>query len=244
MNLHPKIRELQLRAKPVNNSYTESDNELMIEDRRVKGYLAVFGTPDCYGTVFMKGCFTRSIQERGPKSSAKYKITFLNQHDQSDPLCVFDVLEEDDYGLYFEANIDEVECLDRILTQIRSGTLNQFSIGFNYIWEAVSVDEKTGILLLHEVELYEGSVVTIGANKDTYAIRGMEDSKEDLLKDTESFIKSIDRKKQLELRQLISRHISQSQVEPIEHRNTSLELRKPIEADVDYEYLLTNLKLF
>lgn len=232
--LSKKVLELKRTVNPVTySSQRAANNEMAVDDRRVKGYLLVWGVPDDRGTVFIKGCCAKSLQERGPKSNAKYKIGFLNFHDQCDPLGIFDVLEEDDYGLYFECALDKVEGgedIDRTLGQIRSGTLNQFSIGFNYIWDKVEYDEAREVFLLKEIDLYEGSVVMIGSNKETYAIRaGKTDSeeREELLEATEDFIKSMPRNRQLELRQLITKHISLSQIEPLEVRLSALKKGKP-----------------
>ncbi|MBA3971801.1 MAG: HK97 family phage prohead protease, partial [Bacteroidetes bacterium] len=147
-----------------------------------------------------------------------YKITLLWQHDTKDPIGQITVLKEDDYGLYFEAKIDDVPNGTRALRQIKSGTLNQFSIGFNYVWDQMEYNDDTDTIIVREIELFEGSVVTIASNAETYAMRSPEQltqDADDLLNDTEDFIKTIPRKQQLELRQLIAKHISIAQVRPL-----------------------------
>ena len=246
-NLHPKIAELKRRALPVTNSSLSVDYKgELVDDRRVKGYLIVWGVVDSYGTVFRKGCCAKSIRDRGPKSNAKYKITMLWQHRQDEPLAVFDVLEEDDYGLYFEATLDEVPTADRALKQIRSGTLNQFSVGFDYIWEKMEFNDELNAIILNEIDLFEGSVVTIGANAETYALRSREQLEAELAilqDDTEDFIKSIPRKQQLELRQIIARHISLAKMEPQELRQNALHEREPIAAGLDQAFISKHLKI-
>lgn len=244
--MHSKIKELQLRANPINYSTTSVDAKGNVtEDGRVKGYLAVWGVKDDYGTVMLKGCCSKSLTDRGPQSNAKYKITFLWQHDQKDPLCVFDVLQEDDYGLYFEAMPDDVPSGIRTIKQIRSKTLNQFSVGFNYVWDKVEYDEATDALLLKEIDLFEGSVVTIGSNTETYAVRSAEDylaQKEQLHEETEEFIKGLPRGKQIELRQLLTRNISLVKFEPHEAKLDALRTKEPIEGAIDYTFLINGLK--
>lgn len=239
--MHSKIKEIQLRAAPVTNSqsYVDKNGELVIvdlkqqvdvESRTIKGYLAVFGIPDTYGTVAVKGCFAKSIQERGPASTSKQKIAFLWQHDVCDPIGQFTVLKEDDYGLYFEAVADEVETGERALRQINSGTINQFSYGFDYIWDKMEYDAVNDTVLMLEVNLMEGSAVTFGSMSETYAIRSKEqyeNEKYNLDVETDEFIKSIPRSKQLELRQLITRHISLSKIKPDELRGNPLKLTEP-----------------
>jgi HK97 family phage prohead protease len=230
--LHPKIKELQLRADPINFSGTYVDSngilqeidmkvEVSEQDRIIRGYLAVWGVRDSYGTVFVKGCCSKSIKERGPASQSKQKIAHLWHHEVDEPTGRFLKLEEDKYGLYFEAELDDVEIGERELKQVRSGTLNQFSVGFNYIWDKVEYDEATDSIMLLEIELMEGSVVTFASNPETYAMRSpeqIEDERLALKEDTEYFIKGLPGHKQLELRQLIKRHNSLMRIKPDELR--------------------------
>lgn len=228
MKLHPKIQELKLRSRPVNETraYVDAKGNLVdlqvradADSRTIEGYLAVWNVKDTYGTMFMKGSASKSIRDRGPGSESKYKITLLWMHRQDEPLGRFTELREDDYGLYFKAVLDDIPTADRALKQIRSGTINQFSIGFDYVWDKMEYDEETESIMIMEIELFEGSVVTMGSNSETYAIRSVEQYSEekDLLdEETEEFIKSVPRRQRLELRQLIARHISLAKTEPDE----------------------------
>jgi uncharacterized protein len=245
--LHPKIKALQLRANPVNysNSYIDESGELRLAEldlrvatddkRTIKGYLFVWNVVDTYRTVFVKGCFAKSIREHGPQSSSNRKIAFLWQHKLDDPAGRFTKLEEDDYGLYFEAECDDVPTGERMLRQVRSGTINQFSGGFNYIWDKMEYEEERDVVLIKEAELMEGSGVTIASIEETHALRTPEQLnslKEQLIEETEEFIKSIPRSRQLELRQLFTRHNSLARREPLEQRPPALETTKPNEEPV------------
>lgn len=254
--IHPKIKALKQRSAPITYSTlavradgTLTDNKMSVEDRTVKGYLIVWGVVDSYGTMFMKGCCAKSLNDRGPQSNSKYKITFLWQHRQDDPLGQFTVLKEDDYGLYFEAVVDDPEDVPtakRALSQINSGTINQFSAGFDYVWDKMEYDDKTDSILLKEIDLWEGSAVTIGANTETYAIRSaadLEAARDALHDETEDFIRSIPRSKQLELRQLFARHISLATAEPDEPRSRPLDKGEPVATGIDYSYLSKNFTL-
>lgn len=256
MKLHPKIKELKQRSKPITYSSlivradgTMVDTKTTVDDLTVKGYLIVWGVRDTYGTIFLKGCCAKSIAERGPQSSSKYKITMLWQHRQDDPIGQFTVLKEDDYGLYFEATLDDPEAVPsakRAASQIKSGTVNQLSVGFDYVWDKMEYDEKSDAILLKEIDLFEGSPVTIASNNETYFIRSaadLEAAQEQLHDETEDYIRSIPRSKQLELRQLISRHISLATTEPDDPRTRSLDKDKPVKDGIDYEYLSNNFKL-
>lgn len=244
MELHSKILELRLKSAPINYSSTEVNGKgELVDDRRIKGYLAVWGVKDDRGTVFVKGCCSKSLQERGPNSNAKNKIPFLYYHKPDEPLCIFDVLKEDDYGLYFEAVPDEIPTGDRVVTQVRSGTLNQFSWGFHYIWDKMEYKENQDAVYCYEIDLQEGSVLTFASNTETYAIRSAEQAETaiiELQEQTEDFIKTIPKRQQLELRQIITRHISLAKIEPLELRQRALMVSEPT-ADIDYDYLLNNI---
>ena len=110
-------------------SINSKDVQYSPESRTISGYAAVFGNMDKAHDILLKGCFSKSINERGPQSQANDKIILLWMHDMSEPLGFITELKEDDRGLYFEARIDEIELGDRAIKQLESGTLNQFSIG-------------------------------------------------------------------------------------------------------------------
>jgi HK97 family phage prohead protease len=257
MSLHPKIKEAMAKATPMNRRAMAisasgkliSNFQEDLDKRIINGYLATWGTVNDYGEKVIKGAFTKSIQERGPNSSGNYKLLFLWMHDTDDPLAAFAELVEDDYGLRFKTlPLDDVPNGDRCIKQIRSGTLNQFSYGFDYIWDKVEWDSTDDSLVLKEVELWEGSVVSIGADTNTFALRSsqsMDDAWIEFNEEMHEFIKSIPRKHQQELRHLITRHKSLAQFEPSEQRRKTLEQKEPAgDEKINYIKLLTDQKVF
>lgn len=221
-------------ARPGQFSFEEYLNK-----RIIRGYLFVWGLRDYHGTKFVKGCCAKSIRERGPGSNAKYKMTFLWQHNQSDPLSLFDVLEEDDYGLYFETKaLDDVENGNRTITQIRSGTLNQFSGGFDYVYDKMEYDETDDSIVCLEIELMEGSVVTIASQKETFAIRTVENISQ-LDEQTEEFIGILPHKNRLQARNLFTRYKSLLHLE-----EETLDNQEPPNHEtrkIKFDYLIKNL---
>ena len=127
--------------------------------RVVTGYLSAFGNEDFTGDIMMRGAFTKTLNER------KNQIFFLNQHNWSQPHGRFNVLMEDEKGLYFESEplIDTTYSSD-LLKLYEAGIIKEHSIG--YVTTNSDKDEK-GRRLLKEVKLYEGSNVTLGANPQT-----------------------------------------------------------------------------
>ncbi len=199
------------------------------DDRTGKAYACVWGVRDTYGTVWVKGCFAKSIRERGPGSEAKQKIVMLWQHDTRDPIGRITSMEEDDYGLLIGYALDDgdsVPSAKRAHSQIKSGTINGWSFGFDWIWDKLEYEEKTDSILVREAELFEISPVTFPSINQTYSLRAkvdFESAKFQLSEDTEELIKSLPRAKQLEARSILTRHITLAKIQPDELRQTSLE---------------------
>lgn len=250
MHLHPKIEALRStvgsapiqRFNPV--SFEETREPKIDENSRlIKQYFAIWGVRDSYGTAPLKGAFKKSIQERGPQSKAKSKIIVLWQHHSDDPLCVPNLIKEDDIGLYAEYEPDDVPSGDRCVTQVRSGTINQGSYGFNYVWDKMEYEESTDTVYMKECDLFELSPVTFGSCDKTYVKRNGEGVYVDefLREETEDLIKQLPRQYHLELRNLIDRHITLAKNQPSEIRQKALENLKP-EQESLYDYLLNHLK--
>lgn len=251
--LQKRISELKQRSGHIAyRSLAVDQNGVLVEtdlDKRIiKGYLIQWGKKNFYGEKVIKGACAKSISERGPNSSAKYKITFLWMHDDTDPLALFATLKEDDYGLYFETMpLDDVPNADRCITQIRSGTLNQFSVGFYYIWDKIEWDDKDDSLVLKEIDLMEGSVVTIGADEGTYAIRSGKMTYEELHDEVDAFINTLPRKDRLQARRLFTLQKSlvatekRTRSELGKHKPPKKEASKKQGRKINYDFLTKNL---
>ena len=180
------------------------------ESRTISGYAAIFGNVDKVRDVLDKGCFAKSIQDRGPESTANDKIIMLWQHDRKEPIGKITVLKEDDRGLYFEAVIDDVERGNQTLKQLESGTLNQFSIGYSYVWDNCEYDSERDVLIVKEVILYEISVVSIGCNAETeyLGLKSEENPYNELKAEIESVCKGLSISKKEEVQTIISKALS------------------------------------
>lgn len=187
------------------------------ESRTISGYAAVFNNKDKAGDILIKGCFAKSIQDRGPESQANDKIIMLWQHDHHEPIGKITKLIEDEKGLYFEAYIDDVERGNQAIKQLESGTLNQFSIGYSYVWERCEYDNERDAFIVKEVVLYEISVVSIGCNGETEYL-GLKaecaDPYEEMKNEIESIVKGLNIRKKEEIYTLIRKALSLGQFKP------------------------------
>lgn len=148
-------------------------------DRLIKGYAIVWGSKNDYNEIVLKGACTASLNARGVNGSGKNKIVVLKQHRQSEPIANITVLTEDDYGLYFEAEVIEgTRAADEALAEIRQGVLNQLSYGFNYVWDKTEYDASLDAYVLREIKLFEISVVTFSSDENAQ-LRSFKDFQSD-----------------------------------------------------------------
>lgn len=222
--LHPKIVELKKRTagKYLTCRYADAsgkESQVNFQSRtdalpegEVEAYVAVFGVRDSYGTIAMKGCFAKSIQERGPQAPGNEKIVHLFFHDKQCPLGTLTAMEEDDYGLKVRIRFD-IEAGGKplqIYKQVRSGTVRQYSYGFDYIWDKMKYDANKDAVLMYETAVYETSSITINsANPSAFTIRTKEDFQakmDDLGEQAEEILRNVPRGQRMELKQLFSEY--------------------------------------
>lgn len=186
------------------------------QSRKVCGMLAAFGNIDDGRDMLLKGCFAKSIAEHGPGSDSDRKIVFLWAHDAKDPIGRFTKLDETEEGLYFEAEIDDVPSGERALKQYASGTLNQHSIGFNYVWDKIEYVNEGDFFLVKEVKLYEGSVVPFGMNENTpfMGFKSLIATSAGIMQEIETEIKSFPSGNQNQIRKLVQKILSLKNYEP------------------------------
>lgn len=121
----------------------------------VEGYGSIFGNVDSDGDIIVKGAYTKTLMENGPR------VRYVNQHRIDQPLGKFEVLMEDEIGLKFQARVPLTTLGKDVLLLMKSGVLNENSVGILPIQKEYTND---GIRLLKEVKLYEISCVTLAAN--------------------------------------------------------------------------------
>lgn len=152
-------------------AFAVSKADVVDDDKHIiRVKFASFGNVDSAGDLLVRGCFAKSIIERGPASATNRKIAFLWQHDFADPIGKVLKIEELEDGAYAEvqlSNFDAVPNAKRAWHQLIDGDINQFSFGFNYIWDKMEYDENLDAYIVKEVKLHEISVVTLGCNEQT-----------------------------------------------------------------------------
>lgn len=144
----------------------------------VIGYFSKFGNVDSDNDIMQRGCYAKSISEKGP-NSARSRIAHLWSHDTREPIGKLLKLEEDSYGLRFESKMSRSTKGRDVLIMYEEEIINEHSVGFRAIkWEDKVEDESKPwdrIRTYKECELWEGSSVVFGANHDTPTI-GVKDA--------------------------------------------------------------------
>lgn len=120
----------------------------------ISGYASVFGQRDNGGDAVQVGAFAASLK-RIAASGAKVKM--LWQHDPTKPIGIWDRVSEDSHGLKVHGRIlPDVQAGREALALLRAGAVDGLSIGYRTLR-----CEKAGAgRLLHEIELWEVSLVT------------------------------------------------------------------------------------
>ena len=162
-----------------------------IVDRTVTGITAVMGNVDDGADIIHKGAFKKTIQE----NSGRNRIRHLWQHDWQQPpiAAVRDIREvgradlppkiksmfpEASGGLLVERTYLDTPRADEVLSGLRSGAINEMSIGYDPIkfdFEELEGGEAKGLMIrnLRELRLWDTSDVNWGMNAATSGIKSI-----------------------------------------------------------------------
>jgi hypothetical protein len=89
------------------------------------------------------------------------------------PIGKFLELNEDDKGLFAVAHLSESTAGADAMADYKEGIIREHSIGFRYIQDKIrfiDLGDENSYYDVTEVQLFEGSAVTFGANEFTYTI--------------------------------------------------------------------------
>lgn len=121
------------------------------EEGRFSGYASIFSRIDSGGDIVQPGAFAKSLAKR------RGRIRLLFQHDPKEPVGIWEELREDAHGLFAAGRlVPGVERADALRKLIETRALDGLSIGFR----TVKASRQGGQRLLHEIDLYEISIVT------------------------------------------------------------------------------------
>lgn len=175
----------------VKGNHGESKVEVNNEARTVDVIANTYYYLDSYGDVLVEGCCTKSITERGPKSSMPGKIKHLSNHDLTEGIGRIELLEETEINnmTVLRANswMSETTAGEETLIKYTEGIIDQHSIGFNYMdleWldqeseefekmlaKLINPDDAVkygGMWVVKEIRLFEfSSLDGFGANRLT-----------------------------------------------------------------------------
>ncbi|KUF11940.1 HK97 family phage prohead protease [Pseudoponticoccus marisrubri] len=121
----------------------------------IEGYASLFGTVDQGGDIVSKGAYARSLRRMIDEGRA---VKMLWQHDPAQPIGLWDTVCEDARGLYVKGRLlDSVARGREAAALIAAGAIDGLSIGYRTVTAAKN---DKGQRLLHELELWEVSLVT------------------------------------------------------------------------------------
>jgi len=143
-------------TKLINNFEIKS----LDEAGRFSGYASVFNIEDSYKDIILPSAFKKTLEERDVKKSIK----LLWQHSAEEPIGYFDLIQEDNVGLYVEGKILlDVEKGKEAYSLIKNGAISGLSIGYNV--KKAKFNNDNGTRVISAIDLWEISVVTFPANK-------------------------------------------------------------------------------
>ncbi|WP_311353791.1 HK97 family phage prohead protease [Corynebacterium pyruviciproducens] len=134
----------------------------------ITAYASVFGNVDSYGDVILPGAFTRTLKEW---EASGRQIPLLYGHDTTDPFKAIGGVTsatEDDIGLKITATLDlDNPVAAQVYRLVKAQRLAEMSFAFNYVTTAVGARAGQEVTEVLDVDLFEVSIVPIGANRQS-----------------------------------------------------------------------------
>ncbi len=121
-----------------------------------RAWAAIFHNVDGGNDIVMPGAFTKSMKTRSP--------AMLWQHKSDQVIGVWDEVRETPEGLFVKGRLLETTQGNDAYILAKAGALKGMSIGYG-TKEAASIDRKTGVRQLKELDLWEVSLVTFPMNE-------------------------------------------------------------------------------
>lgn len=130
--------------------------EIKSDDGEIEGYASKFGEVDRGSDMVMPGAFRASL---AAKKSIEVKM--LWQHDPSQPIGVWDTIQEDETGLRVKGRIlTGIHKGAEALLMLKAGILDGLSIGYRTEDYGYSTEGQRQVRQLKKLDLWEISLVT------------------------------------------------------------------------------------
>lgn len=143
-------------VSPLETKFRGFDGDLRLrEGAEIAGYASLFGAADQGGDVVQAGAYARSLAQLAAQGRS---VKMLWQHDPTRPIGVWDEVREDGRGLLVKGRLLlDVQAAREAHSLLRAGAIDGLSIGYRTVRSEKSA---SGGRLLHEIELWEVSLVT------------------------------------------------------------------------------------
>ena len=141
---------------PLGTKFRKFDGDLALrEGAEISGYASLFGATDQGGDVVQRGAYAASLARLAAAGGA---VKMLWQHNPAQPIGVWDEVREDVRGLFVKGRLlTEVQAAREAHVLLQAGAIDGLSIGYRTLR---SEKAGAGQRLLHEIELWEVSMVT------------------------------------------------------------------------------------
>ncbi len=130
------------------------------DEGNFEGYASVFGNIDLGGDVIEPGAFVKV------KTTRAGRLKLALYHDLS-RLIGSAEYRQDAHGLFLKGRINlKVSYARDAYALMQDGTLDEMSIGFNVLKDAVETRGGQRVRVIREAELWEASIVPFGMNPE------------------------------------------------------------------------------
>lgn len=147
----------------------------------IKFYACCFGNIDSWGDIILAGACDAFLASDDAK-----RMKLCYQHDKTAVIGIITSKTADDHGLLVEADILPTTLGKDVIMLIKSGALNEFSIG--YYTDKYHFEKLEGVAddvrVLEAITIREASIVSFAANPEAVLIsaknEGQKDDKPDM----------------------------------------------------------------
>ncbi|WP_406736465.1 HK97 family phage prohead protease [Thioclava sp. GXIMD4215] len=140
---------------------TDTPSTLKVTEDRIEGYASLFGLPDQGGDVVCPGAYTDCLARLAQEGR---RVAMLWQHDQTQPIGVWEDIHEDRTGLFVRGYLlEDVTRAREARALLASGAMDGLSIGYRVVR---AHRDGQGQRMLTELDLWEVSLVTFPMLKE------------------------------------------------------------------------------